>query len=251
MKKLILKRIGQTAAAIIFLLAVWLCAYFWVGNELLIPSPAESFKKMGELLTGASFWQRFSNSLFRALEAFALSLIFGAFFAVLSYLLPSVAAFLTPIVSILRSVPAVAALLIIWVLLGAGRAPVAVAVLSLFPMLYTSVLAALKGIDGQIIQAARVQGTPLYRRIFALYLPLTSPYLLREGGGAVAFSLKLILSAEALVGTAASLGGSLVEAKAYGEIPALFALVVLAFLAGLSLELVFNALAAVAEKKTR
>ncbi len=251
MKKLIVKRIGQTAAAIAFLLALWALAYFCVGNELLVPSLSDSFFSLGDLLGNSRFWGSFSYSLLRAVEAFGISLLAAGIFAVVAYLLPSLSAFFAPVVAALRSLPAVAALLVLWVVLGAARAPVAVAFLSLFPMLYTAILSALKSVDRQIIEVARVQGTPVYRRIFALYLPLISPSLLREGGGALAFSLKLVVSAEALAGTTKSLGRLLLEAKAYSELPTLFALVVVAFVVGLAIELFFNGLAALAEGKIR
>ena len=134
--------------------------------------------------------------------------------------------------------------------LGNGKAPVVVAFLSLFPMLYTGILAALSGVDKHLIEVSRVQGTPLFRRVSAIYLPLSSPYILREASGALSFSVKLVVSAEVLAYTAQSLGGMMQDARIY-NLPQLFALVAMSFLAGLIVELAVSLLATVAENKIR
>ena len=156
-----------------------------------------------------------------------------------------------PIVSALRSLPVLAVLLILISLFGAGEAPIAVAFLSLFPMLYAGILAALSGIDKQLIEISRICGTPMYRRITRIYLPLSAPYVLREAGAALSFSLKLVVSAEVISYTATSLGGMMQESKVYSDIPELFALVILAFVLGLILESIVSLIASAVEKKVR
>ena len=153
--------------------------------------------------------------------------------------------------SVLRSMPILAVLLILLSFLDAGQAPIAVAFLSLFPMLYVGVLAALSGVDSHLIEISRVYGTPVWRRVTALYLPLASPYILKEGGAALSFSLKLVVSAEVLSFTVKSLGGMMQDAKLYAEIPQLFALVGVTFIVGLILETVVGVFASVAERKVK
>lgn len=251
MKKLLLKNVWQTLAAVVFLIAVWFVAYLAVGNELLVPDFKDSLKEMGSLLVSAWFWKGWALTMLRVALAFVLSFAVALPCAVIAYLRPTVGAFFAPIVSALRSLPVLAVLLILLSFLSAGFAPVAVAFLSLFPLLYTGILAALSGIDRHLIEASRVCGATWYTRVWRVYLPLSSSYVLREAGGALSFALKLVVSAEVLAQTARSLGGMMQSAKVYGEIPQLFALVCVSFVAGLILELSMNALALHAEKKIR
>ena len=251
MKKLIWKNVWQLLAALAFLLLVWAFAYFAVGFELLVPSLPDSLAAVGELLVGGAFWRALGMSLLRALFAFFLAFLFAMIFAIIAYLSPSFSNFFAPIVSAMRSLPVLAVLLILLAFLGAGQAPVAVAFLSLFPMLYTGILTALSGIDGELIAVSRVHGARLWARITRLYVPLTSPYVLREAGGALSYSLKLIVSAEVLSQTARSLGGMMQEARVYAEMPTLFALVTVTFLVGLLLELGVSALAIAVEKRVK
>ncbi len=250
MKKLIWKNIWQTAVAILFLLAVWGIAYLWVGNDLLIPPLSKCLQKMGVLFLDGGFWTGFLHTLLRSFSAFALSFLLGAIFAVVAYLYPTFARIFAPIASVFRSLPVLAVLLVLLSLLGASFAPVAVAFLSLFPMLYTGILAALKGVDRQLVETARVYGAGALKRVFSVYLPLSSPYILQEAGGAFSFSLKLVVSAEVLAGTAKSLGGMMSEARIF-DLPQLFALVTVTFLAGLLIEILFAVLTAWAEKKVK
>ncbi len=248
MKKVLLKNGIQTLAALDILLIAWGIAYFCLGNPLLIPAPWMSLKELGTLLGTSGFWQAFGTTLGRTFSAFLLSFVLAVIFAVIAYLYPSFAGFFTPIASAIRSLPVLAAVLVLWTILGAGGAPIAVAFMSLFPMLYTGILAALSGIDKHLIQLSKVYGASWWVRVIRVYLPLSSPYVLREAGGAVSFSLKLVVSAEVVSMTARSVGGLMQDAKAWSEIPQLFALVTFVFIVGLILELATTALALKAEK---
>ena len=144
---------------------------------------------------------------------------------------------------------AVLLLLLLWT--SAKIAPVIIACLVLFPMLYASILSALTGVDKQLLEMSKVYNVPLKVRIFKLYLPYASPYVCREGAAALSFSLKLIVSAEVMSNTFQSLGGEMQTASLYGQIPTLFALVVFSFLIGYALECIGLFLAAKVERRVK
>ena len=139
MKKVLLKNLIQTAVAIGLLLLTWLIAYLCVGNPLLIPAPWESGKEFGVLLFSGGFWRGFFSTVLRVILAFGISFVLAVVFAVIAYLYPTFNGIFTPVVSAMRSLPVLAIVLILLSVLGAGATPIAVAFLSLFPMLYTGV----------------------------------------------------------------------------------------------------------------
>ncbi len=249
MKELIWKNVWQAAVAVAFLCAAWLIAYWSVGNELLVPSPWRCLQEGGRLFRELSFWRGLFGTLSRALLAFGVSFVFALVFALVAYTVPSFAGFFAPVASALRSLPVMAALLILLFLFDGASAPVAVAFLSLFPVLYTGLYTAFTGVDERLIATARIYGATRLRRIAKVYLPLTAPHILREAGGGVSFSLKLVVSAEVLVGTARSLGGMMQEARLYTEVATLFALVGAAFFLGLLIETAFTTWASFEERK--
>lgn len=250
MKKILLKNGIQILLAAAFLCVCYLLAYVVIGNPLLIPSPWIALRETGKLLAKTWFWSGVGATLFRVLVAFMFSFLLAVVFAVIAYLYPSFSNFIMPIISALRSLPVLAIVLILLEILGAGNTPIAVAFLSLFPMLYVGVLAALSGIDKRLLEISRVCGTPIWRRITRIYLPLSAPYVLREAGAAVSFALKLVISAEVLAFTARGLGGMMQEARIY-DVPQLFALVALSFVLGLLLEALMGIVAYLVEKKVK
>lgn len=251
MKKIVLKNCISMLVAVAFLFGVWVIVWAAIGNELLVPAPWECFSVLGNLCKTRGFWTAFSGTFLRTLTAFGISFAFAVVFALVAYLVPTFAQIFSPIVSALRSLPVLAVLLILWLILGAENAPIAVAFLSLFPMLYTAVLAALSGVNEELIVMSRVYKVPLRKRVFSLYLPAAAPYVLKEAGAALAFSLKLVVSAEVVAKTAKSLGGMMDDARAWSEIPTLFALVVAAFLAAVVLETVTALIARAVERRVK
>lgn len=236
MKKAVWKNIAQFLAAILFLFAVWGIAYAIAGNALLVPALGDCLREVGVLLADGGFWSAFFHTLLRVLFAFLPAFVLAVGFALVAYLYPAFGGFFAPIVSVLRSTPTLAVLLIILVWSGAGVAPVTVAFLSLFPALYASMCAAFLQVDEKLVEMSRVYRVPTRVRITRLYLPSIAPYALKESCAAVAFALKLVISAEVLARTARSLGGMMQDAKTYMEMPTLFALVCVTVLAGMALE---------------
>ena len=226
---------AQFLAALIFLAVIWLIAYVSGRNELLVPKISDCLKSMWDLLGKGWFWEYFFATVGRVLAAFLISFLLALFFALISYMVPWFTRFFAPLVTAMRALPTLAITLILLVALGAGNTPIAVAFLALFPMLYTGILAALSGIDKNLIDIGRVYGASVKNKVFRVYLPLAAPYVTREAAGALSFSLKLVVSAEVIASTASSLGGIMEDARGY-DLPQLFALVIVTFLLGLLLE---------------
>lgn len=241
----------QTLAAFVVLAVIWSVAHLLVGNELLLPAFWDCLQRAAAFLTDGGFWTAFFATLLRVLMVFVVSFIFAAIFAFISYMVAWFERFFAPFIAFLRATPVLAALLVILVWVGVGVAPVVVAFLSLFPMLYTGVLAALRGVDSGIEEMNRVYNVPLKKQILQFYLPTIAPYVIREGSGGLAFSLKLVVSAEVLANTYQSLGGLMQEAKLYYEMPALFALVLLVCLFGFLLETLGMVIANALERRAR
>lgn len=223
--------------AIALVVGVWCAVHAAVGNELIIPALPATLRAVGVLLGKGAFWWAFAHSLLRVLVAFCVSFLLAGGFALLAYLLPVFGRIFAPIVSLLRSLPTLCVLLLILLWANAGVAPVVVAFLSLFPVLYAGLSAGLSAVDQGLLEMSKVYRVPIGKRVTGLYLPSVLPYAVREGAAGLSFALKLVVSAEVLAGTYKSLGFWMQEAKTYLDTPTLFALVVITFALGLFLEL--------------
>ena len=235
MKKSLIKHGLLLLGGMAFLIAVWITAYFCVGNKLLVPSFLETFAALGKTLVNGVFWLGFFHTLLRVIIAFIISFLIGTLAAVLSYLYPCFRAFVRPMFALFRSMPVLAVLLIILVWTNSTVAPVIVAFLSLCPILYTATLTALDGVDGELLEMSKVYQVPLPKQITKLYIPTITPSLIKESGAALGFAVKLIVSAEVLARTANSLGVMMQDTQPW-QLPYLFALVIVACLLGFVLE---------------
>lgn len=213
-------------------------AYFWVGNGLLLPSFFDCLSACGVFLASSVFWQAFGYTLLRVFAAFVCSFVLAVVFAVIAYLLPWFGRFFAPIVAIMRALPVLAVLLIILVWTSAGVAPIIVAFLSLFPMLYTQTYSALLGVDEGLIAMSRVYNVPVKRQIRQLYIPAIAPTEAAASGAAVSFALKLVVSAEVLARAKESIGTMIQEMQIYSQTAETFALVIITCIVAVIVETV-------------
>lgn len=225
-----------SALAVIFLWLAWVISYFIVKNDYILPSFWETFSAVGDYLASGTFWFAFAKTYLRTFLAFLFSLLFGVGFAVLARSVPFMRAFLAPVVSVLRTVPTMAIILILLLWTTPSVAPVIVAIFVLFPAVYAAALASLDEVEaeyGKLVRAFRVNRK---RQIFKLYLPLCAPPLLKQSGAIFSMGLKVTVSGEVLAATYRSLGGLIQEAKMYVQMPELIALTLLTVLLGFLLE---------------
>ena len=222
--------------AIVALWLAWIVAYYIVRNEYVLPSFWDAFAEMGRILTDASFWRAFWNTFLRTLWAFLASMALGIVMAVCAHLVKGIRAFFAPIISVVRTVPTMAVILMLLLWTTPNMVPVIVSALVLFPAVYAAALAALDEVGENYGELTRAFRVPLLRRIGKMYLPLAAPVMLKQAGGIFSLGLKVVISGEVLASTYRSLGGMMQDAQMYLNMPRLMALTLLVLLMGFALE---------------
>lgn len=230
-------------AAIALMWIVWLIAAAAVKNEYLIAPVGVSVKEFFALFANALFWRALGHTFARTLIAFLISFVLALACACLAVAFKPFAAFMRPVTAFFRTLPTMAVLLLILVWLTPRTAPVAVAMLVLFPMIYTQLSEGIASVDGELLQMAKVYEIPLFRRLTGIYLPHLAPIALTQTGASLSFGLKLIISAEVMASTRTALGGMITEAQAYINLPKIAALTLVAVIAGILIELIFRIVA--------
>lgn len=229
------KNLIFSAVALLFLWAAWGIAYLVVRNDYILPSVGATFAALWRLLCEAAFWRAVGGTLLRTLGAFALSFLLSAGLALLASLKTWVRSFLSPVISVLRTVPTMAVILILLLWTSPAVAPILVSLLVLMPAFYA---AALAGLDeaAQYAPLVRAFRVPVLRKAFRMYLPLAAPVVLSQAGSIFSMGLKITVSGEVLASTFRSLGGMMHDAQAYLDIPKLLALTIVTVLIGFLLE---------------
>lgn len=222
--------------AIVCLWLGWIVAYFCVGNDYLLPSVGDTFSALFDLFSNGAFWTAFGWTFLRTAEAFVVSLVLGVALAVAARLFSAVRAFLAPLISVLRTVPTLAVVLLLLLWTSPSVAPVLVAGMVLFPAVYAAALSCLDETEETYGILPRAFGVSRTRRIFWLDLPLSAPPLLAQTGAFLSLGLKITVSGEVLSATYRSIGGLMQEAKIFVEMPRLMALTIVTLAVGFLLE---------------
>lgn len=238
----ILNNLIYSAIAVGIMWLGWSVVYIITANEYVVPSVHDVFISLFELFGDESFWSAFLHTSFRAVTAFLASFVTALAFSLPSLLSPAFKAVLKPFISIIRAVPTMAVILALLIWTSPKTAPVIVTFLVSFPLSYSTFMTAFENIDPKLVEMCKVYKVSLKNRVSKIYFPLSLPYVLKETGTQLSFSIKVMVSAEVLSKTYSSIGGMMSEAKMVLEIPQLIALTMIVVITGILCEVIFIAL---------
>ena len=216
--------------SILLMLLVWHLIFLYVGSQAIFPSIDATLQSIGHYLADGNFWLSLLSTIGRVLLCFAISLAVATVVGILGKLVPAVNKILSPVVALFRSAPTVAVMVILILLENPNhpnRTPIFVGLLVVLPMLYANVTTAIEQVDNGLVQMCKLYNVPKGEQLKRVYLPTIVPYLLGELPATLAFTVKLIVSAEILSYTYQSIGGLIQSANVYSEMANLFALTLL------------------------
>ncbi len=232
-----------------FVFALWFLLYFTVANAYVIPSPFAVITASFTNLITLEFYTHLSTTIVRVLFALILSFALGISLAVLSHLSTKAEHTLLPVISLIRSLPVLAVLLIILICIPRGIAPVIVCVLSTLPIVYSQTLNYLNSISLQQREMLKIYNVPIKKQICNVYLKGYFPLFLKEATTLCSFSLKLVISAEILASVFQSIGGDIYQASIYSNVTQMFSLTLLVCAIGIVVESIGKLVYAKMEKK--
>lgn len=227
--------------AVIFL--VWWIAALAIDASLILPSPSESLRAFFAYFGEASFWRAIGNTMWRSLYSFVFSFVAAIVLALLAKRYLYARKLIDPFVAFIRSVPTMSVILILIIWLNPKIAPAVVAIIVIFPTLYSSFVAAVEAVDPKLVAMSAVYHVSKKDRIFKLYLPNMAPGLFEGSASGFSLNIKLVIAAEALAHTTASIGSMMNFSQALLETQELFALTIAAVLLSVLCEWVIRLVA--------
>ena len=213
----------RTLAVLCFWLLVWELAAAAVGQELLLPSPLQTGRKLLELGSTAEFWLTVGKSVARVLTGILAAVLLGVLLALLTHWSPLLKALLSPVMTLVKSTPVASFIILALVWLGRGAVPVFIAALMVLPVVWANVSAGLAGIDPQLLELAQVFHLPRARVLRRITWPSVLPHLRAALRSALGLGWKAGIAAEVLTVPPYSIGKRIYEAKLYLETTELFA----------------------------
>jgi NitT/TauT family transport system permease protein len=218
-----LKKVLTSLAVLIFWLMIWQAASMAVSNDLLLPSPIYTAKRMIELATASEFYLFTALSLLRVfagiIAAIALSLPISA---ICSKFKVADRVF-APAVILMKSTPVVSFILIAIFLVDRALIPTIITFMMVFPVLYENLREGIRCTSRELIEMSRVFGISWVLRIKRIYLPAIKPFFYSAIYTSVGLAVKAGVAAEVIAYIPLSIGKELSDAKSYMEPADIFA----------------------------
>lgn len=209
--------------ALFFWLALWQLVSAIAGNSLILPSPVETFKIMGQVIVEPGFFVVLGMTLLRVFSGVIISVILGMIFGFIGSVSPVFRGIMDPFVTIIRTVPVVSVIILINLWVAAGWVPLIIAFLICFPIAWTNTLEGIANVSPGLLKMAKVYRVPFKRVVQDIYIPSLKPYFAAALINAIGMGWKATVTAEVLANALPSVGMNLYYAKIYLETPELFA----------------------------
>ena len=233
-----LKKIVTSFIVFSFWILVWQVIYFFVGSDIIVASPYDTFKRVFSLMFTNNFWPAVLNSICHIVEGFFAAVIVGIGLAVFSKNFRFIDLLFAPILKIVKATP-VASFIILALFWIQGSVSPFIAFLMVVPIIYANLLEGLKNVDSNLLEMAEIYNFSLAKKIRLIYIPSLMPYFVSAFSVGLGFAWKSGIAAEVIAHSGNSLGLKIYNAKIYLETVDIFAYTVVIIALSILMEKLF------------
>ncbi len=230
------RRFFEGLLVLAFWLLIWQALYLLVQKDLLLASPLQVARRLGQLALDPGFWKSVLLSLLRIQAGYLAGLLIGTLLAVATVRFSWVDKLLHPLISAIRSTPIASFIILALVWMSRDRVVIFIVVLMVLPIVWGNVTEGIQKTDRQLLQMAHVFKLSPRDVLRVIYVPSVAPFLTAAATTSLGLSWKAGIAAEVLSRPVHSLGGDLYLAKIYLETADLLATTLVVVVLSLLLE---------------
>ena len=206
-------RYVRTTLIVLIWLVIWQVLALVVNNSILLSGPIDTVKALIELGSASAFYISVGITVGKILLGFLAGMIPGSCLALLSYRSKTVKEFLSPFVSVIKSIPIVSFIIIALIWAGSSNVTIIVAAVISFPIFYKNVLEGLLVTDPKMLDLAKVFRMKTSKKIRYIYLPSLSSHIKSAVSLAIGMAFRGGITAEVVGQPIRSIGNGLYRAK--------------------------------------
>lgn len=194
-----------------------------MDNPLLLPSPIQVLRCLGNLMLTAGFWQTVAVSIGRILLGIVCAVALGCVLAVVtsSFRLPEV--LIAPAMTAMQATPVASFTILVLIWIDRDYVPVLICGMMVLPVVFSGVCTGIRETDRQLLEMAKVfrlSGFQILRRI---YVPSVMPFFRTACLSGIGLGWKAGIAAEVLTVPKHSMGRMIWDSKLYLLTEELFA----------------------------
>lgn len=212
-----MKKIAAVLLSILSILFLWQLLACKVNSSLILPYPESVFKQIFLLLADKSFWPIFITTFGRVIISFAISVASGIIAGVLFFLFPFVRDFFSFPLSVIRSTPVVAFILIALYWFSSSSICILIAVIMTLPVIISSVYSGLSTDTEKLNQMAKIFDYSLLQRLIYIHFPAARTSIINGIISIFGISWKVVVAAEVLTLPKSGTGTLLQRAQVHLE----------------------------------
>ena len=207
------KRYIRIAVIVLIWLAIWQILAVVINNSILLSGPVETVTALISLCSEPSFFLSVGATIGKVLLGFLTGLVLGSVLAVLSYRFSLIKDFLSPFVSVIKSIPIVSFIIIALIWAGSSNVTLIVSAVISFPIFYKNILEGLSITDKKMLDMAKVFQMKTSKKIRYIYLPSLSSHIKSAISLAIGMAFRGGITAEVVGQPLRSIGNGLYRAK--------------------------------------
>lgn len=203
----------RTTLIVLIWLVIWQVLSLIVNNSILLSGPVDTVKALIGLGSELSFYISVGKTAGKILLGFLIGMCLGTVLSVLSYRFSIVKEFLSPFVSVIKSIPVVSFIIIALIWAGSSNVTIIVASVISFPIFYKNILEGLSVTDQKMLDMAKVFDMKTSKKIRYIYLPSLASHIRSAVSLAIGMAFRGGITAEVVGQPLRSIGNGLYRAK--------------------------------------
>ena len=209
--------------ALFFWTVVWYLAAVAMDNPLLLPSPIQVLRCLGNLMLTAGFWQTVAVSIGRILLGIVCAVALGCVLAVVtsSFRLPEV--LIAPAMTAMQATPVASFTILVLIWIDRDFVPVLICGMMVLPVVWNSVSTGIRVTDPQLLEMARVYRLSRLQTLRRIWIPSVMPFFRTACSSSIGLGWKAGIAAEVLTVPKHSIGRMIADSKLYLMTEELFA----------------------------
>lgn len=211
--------------SILFFLILWEVLALIIDSSFVLPKLDDVFKSLFNYCSSQKFWTSAFTSFLRVLVSFFLTVVLGIVIGFASGLCSDFETFLKFPLTAIRSTPVVALVMIVLFWFPSQTLPSICAVLMCLPVMIDASSGAIKNVEKNLLEMAKVFDFRFSTKIFGLYFPVIRPYILNASKTVFSQGWKIVAAGEILSMPRFALGTMLQDNRIILESSNVFALV--------------------------